>query len=155
MNALQPAAFADIEAPLPPGIDWSGWLQFGATVLVWVVASVLLFWLVRRYYRPWAAAWRLKRFYAVAMVGETVTKVQVWQFYAWAQRWRKQWPSVGEEAWSHSAEHFWKALNQAAFSSENVSRETYLQLVKQAQTLLQKTQQAGWKRLLGGQRWKR
>lgn len=157
MKVLEATVLADIEAPLPPGTDWDGWWQAGEMGLAALVLLAVGLWLVRRTYRPWCMARQLRAIAAQAgaQAGaqERISQAAVWRLYDWVQRWQKTLPTMLEVP-SDLAE-FNAALNQAAFSAQPVSRETFLALLQQAQTWLSKTQQAGWKRYLGGARWTR
>lgn len=161
MKALEATVLADIEAPLPPGTDWAWWWQVGEMLWVALLLLALGWWLVRRTYRPWRLARQLRALAAQAGAqegvqpgeDECVAQAQVWRLYAWGQRWQKALPTTFEAL--PDLAQFNAALNQAAFSAQPVSRETFWALLAQAQTLLSQTQQAGWKRRLGGTRWTR
>lgn len=154
MNDLEPMTFLDIEPPLHPGTDWSVWMEASLAVLVALAVLLLLVWLAWRTYRPWALAWRLRRMQAACLVMSepTVSKQCVWQLYLLVKPWQNKVPQ--DAATAEALQVFWRDLNHAAFSSASVSRETYAQLLTQAQKWLPKTQQAGWQKGLGGLPWK-
>lgn len=129
-------ALQDIELPTPPGVDWDFWLAvFGWSLLALVLIVALLL-LGRRYYAPVQSSWQLQRLQKAALAedGATIGKEQLWQLYGWSRRLQGRIPRSKAEAEEMTA--FTERLNRLGFSQQDVSRETYRELIQQAQTLL-------------------
>ncbi len=141
----------DIEAPLEPGFDWTLLIDsmlWGIVLLLFLV--VLLKFSKRFYqqfYQPTALRWQLKRLTAKQQDSETSDENigfdQAWLLYAWClklQKMTKTARSVEDgvsDSSSAELESLLVKVNQLSFSKQSVSRETYLGLLDEAESVLQ------------------
>ncbi|MEA3404364.1 MAG: hypothetical protein U9R28_01340 [Pseudomonadota bacterium] len=130
----------DIEPLIVPGVDWQFWFESIGWLLAGLLVLVVVLYLGSRWYRPLVLKWQLKALSKnLSMIKQSVTKPQVWKLYIWLKQFkswiaisRKQQTALLESDLNTLMDH----LNQAAFSKQPVSRETYLDLIQQAEQLL-------------------
>ncbi len=126
----------DIELPTPPGVDWAFWISVLGWSLLALALIVALLLLGRRFYAPVQLSLQLQKLQKTTLMDSesTVAKDRIWQLYGWSRRLQERVPRSKAEADEMTA--FMERLNHLGFSQQDVSRETYQELVQQAQTLL-------------------
>jgi len=155
----------DIEPLMVPGVDWQFWLESFAWGLTGLLVLVAVLYLGSRWYRPLVFKWQLKAL-SKSLSGsqQSISKPQVWQLYSWLKQ-LNQWLDASQKpltiAFQSDLSKLMQLVNQAGFSEQTVSRETYLDLIQQAEQLLKQlpvlpsvktrinknqTEEARWKR---------
>lgn len=130
----------DIEPLIVPGVDWLFWFES----LGWLIAGLLIVMVVlyfgSRWYRPLVLKWQLKALSKKVLVTEQgVSKPQVWKLYQWLKQLERSIELSHQEQsalFISDFEALVQQVNQAGFSEQSVSRETYLALIQQAEQLL-------------------
>lgn len=132
----------DIEPLVVPGVDWLFWLESLGWGLAGLLILVAVLYFGSRWYRPLVFKWQLKALSKKITVSEqSVAKSEIWKLYAWLKQFN-HWLESSEKPQNISFEsdldRLMQQVNQAGFSKQTVSRETYLDLIQQAQALLKK-----------------
>jgi hypothetical protein len=125
-------AFAELEWPSVPGVDWTGWLALFGWMGVAGLLALACGWFVWHYWGPGGrrrALKRLQRRFQADQSGESLTaaldKRWLWRLCAWAQQCT---PSD-----AHLQDEWLARLHHLAYSNECVSRETFMTLLSEAQ----------------------
>lgn len=129
----------DIEAPALPGVDWWFWFELFGWFLAAVLLLVTLLYFARQWYRPALFRWQLSLLRRQVSLNEVIVpKAKVWALYSWSKA-LHNWIIVADQSppqFNARLADYMQQINQAGFSSQTVSRETYLQLIQQAEQLL-------------------
>jgi len=146
---LTPSELIDIELLIEPGFDWWFWLESAGWMLAGLLTLVVILYFARFLYRPYLFQWQLKVLVKNADKAESVIlrtdllALYHWfvQYEVWLKKSSKSSVQRSENAlieWPELA-HFTERLNQACFSNQAVSRETYLGLLSQAKGLVKRS----------------
>ncbi|GKT11397.1 MAG: hypothetical protein ISEC1_P0361 [Thiomicrorhabdus sp.] len=129
----------DIEAPLAPVTDWSILGEWALWSLFLLILISLLAKFSFKLYRPAYLRWQLSKLSLKNNQDKYLSFKQVWLFYGWCLQLKK---TISTSATTETTPAL-KALNtliervnQLSFSKQPVSRETYQQLLDQADRTL-------------------
>ena len=133
----------DIEPLIAPGIDWFFWLETSFWVLVGLLILLAGLYLARFLYRPLLFKWQLLRLKRQALVNQqALMPAEYFKLYDWLSRYRvwlkasKNQSMESDRVIEHALSDLSMQVNALCFSSQPVSRETYLNLISNAQSLL-------------------
>ena len=134
----------DIEVLVVPGIDWAFWFASVGWVLAGLLVLIVVLYFGSRWYRPLVLKWQLKMLSkhlsaTEQNVDQTVSKAQVWKLYAWLKKLNHELmlsPKGQTASFYTGLRTLMEQVNRASFSDEVVSRETYLDLIQQAELLI-------------------
>lgn len=138
----------DIEPPLVPGMDWSGWLENAAEFVVLLVVLWFLVRLGRQFVKPVSQVWQLRRLSrrihdSIGQEDHRAMRQWVWQLYGWLQLVSKK----DRSGTTEERNAFMQQVEAAAFSTQGVSRETCLELNGRAWDLLKNRFETSWRPL--------
>ncbi|MBN2865394.1 MAG: hypothetical protein JXK16_05245 [Thiotrichales bacterium] len=137
----------DIAPLIAPGIDWSVWLETAFWILAGLLILVFLLYVMGFLYRPFLFKWQLVRLQKdVSAHQTTISKSEIAKLYHWFihyQTWLSatKHPAMQVETFKAALHDLREGINVSCFSNQSVSRETYLDLISTAQSILKQNAQ--------------
>lgn len=149
VNSTFPAnELIDIEPLIAPGIDWSFWLALTFWLLAGLLTLLFLLYVSRVLLRPLLFKWQLASFKKQALQQNTISKSDVYRFYAWfrlLQSGLKKSQSLTfqkdlqKDTLQQTLADLNEQVNACCFSENTVSRETYLSLIALAEPIVKQS----------------
>ena len=141
----------DIEPLIAPGVDWGFWLATSFWLLAGLLTLLFLLYVSRVLLRPLLFKWQLASFKKHALQQNTISKSDVYRFYAWFRKLqsglkKNQSPRLQKDTLQKTLADLNEQVNACCFSEQTVSRETFMSLIALAEPIVK--QSAGFSTLI-------